>query len=119
MRRKKGSLLSIELNILRTATNLRVRGTTEFHGFMIAKEMVEQERARQLTGHGTLYKALDRLREMGYLSSRWEDPLAAAAESRPRRRLYQVTVAGQRALAKAEAMQAESLPNAEKGLAPW
>ncbi len=117
MRRKPGRLLSVELAILRTAIDLRAHDVQEFHGFMIAKEMVEREHARRLTGHGTLYKALDRLREMGFLVDRWENPMTAAEEGRPRRRLYRVTVAGQQALADADARDALDLPGAERGLA--
>jgi DNA-binding PadR family transcriptional regulator len=57
--------------------------------------MREQTRSRSLTAHGTLYKALGRLEELGLLVSRWED--AWAAEGRPRRRLYELTSAGARA----------------------
>jgi PadR family transcriptional regulator, regulatory protein PadR len=46
-----------------------------------------------------LYKALQRLEEAGLLASQWEDPDIAVAEGRPRRRLYEVTGAGERALA--------------------
>ena len=68
---------------------------------MIAKEVKEREEARLLTAYGTLYKALDRMEKAGLLRSRWEDPLAAASEGRPRRRLYEVTAAGQAAFAQA------------------
>ena len=74
MRRKPGHLLSVELAILRTAVGLRANGVQEFHGFMIAKEMVDGQHSRRLTGHGTLYKALDRLRQMGWWTvgrTRW------------------------------------------------
>ena len=100
MRRKKGSLIPTEVSILETAIDLRLRGTPQAHGFMIAKEMKEREGARLLTAYGTLYKALDRLEKAGYLNSRWEEPADAARESRPRRRFYWVTVAGEAALAE-------------------
>ena len=48
-----------------------------------------------LTSHGTLYKALGRMAKVGLLESRWEDPIIAADESRPRRRFYRVTAEGQ------------------------
>ena len=64
-------------------------GHATFHGFGLAQTMREQTGSRSLTGHGTLYKALGRLEEFGLLGSRWED--AAAAEGRPRRRLYELT----------------------------
>ena len=56
--------------------------------------MREQRGSRSLTAHGTLYKALGRLEEFGLLASHWED--AAAAEGRPRRRLYELTGEGAR-----------------------
>jgi hypothetical protein len=71
----------------------------EFHGYALARAILEQEAARRLTAHGTLYKALGRMEASGLLASRWEDAGAAAAERRPRRRLYGVTGGGERALA--------------------
>src|SRR5689334_5026069 len=89
-RRKPGTLLPLETEILEAA--LSMRGS--FHGFGLAQAMREQSGSRSLTGHGTLYKALGRLEEFGLLSSRWED--ATAAEGRPRRRLYDLTGQGVR-----------------------
>jgi DNA-binding PadR family transcriptional regulator len=73
------------------------------HGFLIARDVKERQAARLLTAHGTLYKALDRMQKAGLLESEWEDPLLAAAEGRPRRRLYRVTAAGEAALVRARA----------------
>ncbi len=101
MRRKEGTLIPIEILILETAIELAIRGTSQFHGFMLAKEMQERDEAKLLTAHGTLYKALDRMQKAGYLESEWEDPVVAARENRPRRRFYRVTPAGQAALIKA------------------
>jgi PadR family transcriptional regulator, regulatory protein PadR len=67
-------------------------GEATFHGFGLAQTMREQSGSRALMGHGTLYKALGRLEEFGLRTSRWED--AAAAEGRPRRRLYELTGQG-------------------------
>ena len=101
MRRKKGTLLPLEVSILQHGIDLAVRGAARFHGFMIAKEIKDREDAKLLTAHGTLYKALDRLQTAGLLESEWEDPLVAAQQGRPRRRLYNVTAAGEAALVKA------------------
>jgi len=90
MRRKSGALTPIEYSILNAAVNLYRQGG-EFYGFQIAKEIEDRDGARRLTGLGTLYRALDRLQEQGFLSRRWEDPAIAAQENRPRRRLYQLT----------------------------
>lgn len=103
MRRKAGSLIPLEEDILETGLALRRRGRAEFHGFLIAKEIQHERGADELTAHGTLYKALDRLERAGLLSSHWEDPDVAAEEGRPRRRLYTVTANGERALAAARA----------------
>ena len=91
-RRKPGTLLPLETEILGAALSMRRSGEATFHGFGLAQLMRGQSGSRSLTGHGTLYKALGRLEEFGLLTSRWED--AAAAEGRPRRRLYELTGQG-------------------------
>jgi len=101
MKRKPGSLIPLETSILAAGLAFRQRGEPEFHGFLIAKELQADTGARRLTAHGTLYKALDRMEKAGLVRSRWEDPEAAAREQRPRRRLYDVTPMGERALAEA------------------
>ena len=98
MRRKQGTLLPIEISILESGLELHGRQVPEFYGFLIAKQLTEREGARKLTAYGTLYKALSRMENQGLLTSRWEDPVNAAASGRPRRRLYQVTPSGQDAL---------------------
>jgi PadR family transcriptional regulator PadR len=101
MRRKAGALVPLEVSILQAALELRQRGLAEAHGFLLAKELRDGARARRLTAYGTLYKALDRLERAGYLASRWEDPLIAARDGRPRRRFYRVTLNGEGAFAQA------------------
>lgn len=98
-RRKPGSLLPLETEILATALTMRRGGDTAFHGFGLAHAMREQAASRSLTAHGTLYKALGRLEDFGLLTSRWED--AEAAQGRPRRRLYELTGQGARAAEQA------------------
>lgn len=89
-RRRPGALLPLELEILDTALRLQRAGEVRFHGFGLAQSMGEPSDGR-LIGHGTLYKALARLEEMGLLTSQWEhDP----PDGRPRRRLYELTAAG-------------------------
>jgi DNA-binding PadR family transcriptional regulator len=104
MRRKLGSIVPTERAILEAGLHLDTGGTHEFHGYMLAKQMRDDDAARRLIGHGTLYKALDRLELMGFLTSRWEDPALAANESRPRRRFYRVTTAGSKALSEAQSL---------------
>lgn len=95
MRRKPGSLVPLELEILEVACSR----TATFHGFELAKALAGSDRSRGLTSHGTLYKALGRLAEAGLLDAEWEDPEIALAEGRPRRRLYRITGDGARRLA--------------------
>ena len=99
-RRKPGTLLPLETEILEAALSM----DGGFHGFALAQGLREQRGSRGLTGHGTLYKALARLEEFGLFSSRWE--AAAAAEGRPRRRLYELTREGARAAEHARAAAA-------------
>ena len=110
MRRKAGSLVPLEVAILEAAMSLRGMGVAEPHGFLLARTMGDQSGAKRLTAYGTLYKALDRLERAGYLASRWEDPVYAAEASRPRRRLYRVTAAGEAALAAAHAAATSASP---------
>lgn len=91
--------MRLEAEILTAALALRRGGEDRFHGFRLAKVIAESDGARTLTAHGTLYKALGRLEAAGLLSSAWEEPDTAAAEGRPRRRLYEVTGAAERAVA--------------------
>lgn len=102
MRRKPGTLLPLEQQICIAARTLRRRGVETFHGFLIAKELRALAESRKLTAHGTLYRALARLEDMGLLTSQWEDPQRAADAGRPRRRLYRLTDDGLKAAAAAE-----------------
>ena len=57
---------------------------------------------------GTAYPALRRLEKAGLLRSDWEDEEEARAGGRPRRRSYELTTRGRRALPEAEAKLAEA-----------
>src|SRR5687767_12870524 len=50
---------------------------------------------------GTVYPALRRLEETGYLISKWEKQSIAQAEPRPARKYYELTRPGREALAEA------------------
>ena len=50
---------------------------------------------------GTVYPALRRLEDAGYVESRWEDHRVTQREVRPARKYYEVTQSGQAALAAA------------------
>lgn len=91
-RRKPGTLVPLETEILEAAALMLRSGSATFHGFGLAQTMREHAGSRSLTAHGTLYKALGRLEEFGLVASRWDD--SPAIEGRPRRRLYELTGAG-------------------------
>lgn len=90
-RRKAGALLPLESRILEAALATLRSGQGSFHGFGLAERLRADGETRSLTAHGTLYKALGRLEEFGFLGSTWED---AAVPGRPRRRLYALTANG-------------------------
>ena len=50
---------------------------------------------------GTVYPALRRLEEAGYLISKWEKQSISQAEPRPQRKYYELTRAGREALDEA------------------
>jgi PadR family transcriptional regulator PadR len=99
------SKIPLEISILETLLGLRAAGNLAAHGFFIAQLIQEATGARLLTAHGTLYRALHRLEQAGFLLSDWEDPCRALEQGRPARRLYKVTAAGEAALAHADAPQ--------------
>jgi PadR family transcriptional regulator PadR len=107
-RRKRGTLLPLETEILEVALSMLRSGQATFHGFGLAQTMREQSGSRSLTAHGTLYKALSRLEEFGLLISRWED--VPAVDGRPRRRLYALTSQGTHVAEQALAGNAAGSP---------
>ena len=115
-RRKPGTLLPLESEILGIALSMHRSGEPKFHGFGLASTMREQRGSRALTGHGTLYKALGRLEEFGLLASEWED--ADEAEGRPRRRLYELTGHGVRVAEQAGADEADAAAKRRPRVAP-
>jgi hypothetical protein len=118
MRRRQGQLLPIEVAILGVTVDAAGAGDGWIHGFAMAKELQSANGSRQLTAHGTLYKALGRLSDAGLLESRWEDADAALAEGRPRRRLYRITGAGRQALASSDAVPVDLAPGPTTRIAP-
>jgi DNA-binding PadR family transcriptional regulator len=111
VRRKPGSLVELEAQILAALVDQGTADGDELHGFGLARVMADRSGSKRLTGHGTLYKALARLEQAGAVSSRWEDSRLAAEEGRPRRRLYRVTGVGRSVL---RAHRAASAPPSTK-----
>ena len=111
MRRKPGTLVPLEVEILKIAVSRAAADRPEFHGFELAKLIAEDERSGKLLAHGTLYKALNRLADSGMLT--------ADCDGRPRRRLYRITVRGEHAAASAAISDApERVPVGRLGLEP-
>jgi DNA-binding PadR family transcriptional regulator len=99
-------LLPLEESVLEIGLRRLRDAEPEFYGFAVATEL--EEGGRRLTAHGTLYKVLERLERDGLLISRWEMP-EEFDESRPRRRLYQVSDKAALALSESRALQAPAL----------
>ena len=76
MNRKKGVLIPIEYDLLDVFKQFKIQGVDELYGFQI-HDNLERKSHRpyplNVVGFGTLYRALDRLGNMGYLTSRWEE----------------------------------------------
>ena len=58
----------------------------------------------------TVYTSLRRLEKRGFVHGRWEDPEIAETERRPRRRYYELTADGERALLEAAARLGKLVP---------
>lgn len=69
------------------------------YGFQILHELREKSKGFFDLKEGTLYPALRRLEERGFVESRWEEP-----ESGMPRKYYRITARGRRALAEALAV---------------
>ena len=61
VRRKPGSLLPLELELLRVTVDLQRAGHGDCYGYALAKALAADGEARRMIAHGTLYKALSRL----------------------------------------------------------
>jgi DNA-binding PadR family transcriptional regulator len=92
--RRKGdtALVPFEYQLLEAALALRASGIKDFYGYALLERL---EQTGQLLGQGfsTLYRALRRLDEMGYLKSRWANSADNGGAGRPRR-MYQLTGKG-------------------------
>ncbi len=82
------------------------------HGLGIAAEVELRTRERVALGAGTLYTALRRLRDDGWI----EEIEAPAGEHDPRRRFYKLAAMGRRVLSE-EALRLETLVSDARGKA--
>ena len=77
---------------------LSVLETSEAHGFEVLRRLDDAGCGALRMKEGSLYPALYRLEEQGYLTARWEEE---TNERRgPRRKLYKITRKGKRKLEK-------------------
>jgi PadR family transcriptional regulator PadR len=86
---KQGTLA---LMILRT---LSVLGS--LHGYGIARRIEETSKNRLSLNYGTLYPALLKLEQEGYISAEWKQ-----SENNRRAKFYALTAAGKKQLAREE-----------------
>ena len=84
---------TLALMILRT---LEVLGP--LHGYGVARRIEEVSKQKIQLNYGTLYPALLKLEQMGWISSKW-----GTSESGRRVRIYALTSAGRKQLQKEEA----------------
>jgi len=81
---------TLSLMVLRT---LDVLGP--LHGYGIARRIEETSRQRLTLNYGTLYPALIKLEQEGFIKGEW-----AASENNRRAKFYSLTAAGKRRLAR-------------------
>jgi transcriptional regulator len=73
------------------------------HGYGVARRIEETSRNRLTLNYGTLYPALLRLEQEGFIRSRW-----GSSENNRRVKFYELTRAGQRQIEKATAEWAQA-----------
>ena len=100
---KQGTLA---LMILRT---LEVLGP--LHGYGVARRIEETSKNRLTLNYGTLYPALLKLEQMGWISSKW-----GTSESGRRVKIYTLTRAGRAQLEKEEAQWQRAAGIVERSL---
>ncbi len=103
------NLTELEFMLLNT---LITEGRT--HPYALGRA-VEERAGRGVVSLGALYKALHRLAEVGYVDSEWESGEPREMK-RPRRRFYQVTGIGQKALARSARLRAALHSTGKRGL---
>jgi PadR family transcriptional regulator, regulatory protein PadR len=81
---------TLDLLILKTLDTLGA-----MHGYGIARRIEQVSEDLLELNHGTVYPALLRLEQRGWITSRW-----AASENNRRARYYSLTPAGRRELAR-------------------
>ena len=91
--RKDRLLGKLDLLVLRVLS-----GGDSMHGYAIAERIEQLSETVLQVGEGTLYPALHRMDEAGWIRSEW-----ASSDNNRRARYYKITAAGRRQLAGEEA----------------
>jgi transcriptional regulator len=89
MTSKQANLLQGTLDLL----VLRALGSGEFHGLGVSRRIEQITKGTFLVKPGSLFPALHRMEEAGWLSSFWGE-----SENNRRAKFYRLTKAGQRQL---------------------
>lgn len=87
---------STQQDVLRGTLDLLILKTLALepmHGWGISQRILELSRDSFQIGQGSLYPALQRLEQKGWIDSAWQ-----ASDSNRRARYYRLTAAGRRAL---------------------
>jgi len=94
MERSKGEILqgTLDLMVLKV-----LEGMGPMHGYGIARRLEQVSENMLEMNQGTLYPALLRLQQRGWISSKW-----GASENNRRARFYSLTKAGRKQLATEE-----------------
>ena len=100
---------TLALMILRT---LDVLGA--LHGYGIARRIEETSKNRLALNYGTLYPALVKLEQEGFIKGEWK-----ASENNRRAKYYALTAAGRRQLARETKEWNEMADLIAAFLAPW
>ena len=72
-----------------------LEGLGPLHGYGIARRIEETSKQRLVLNYGTLYPALLKLEQAGYIKPEWK-----ASENNRRAKFYALTAAGRRQLAR-------------------
>ena len=103
-RRRSGELTKNELFAFASIKSLLAGGDGEFYSALLDEQMELDGRPLPIA---SLYRALEHLQGVGYLTSRLESEALAAAEGRAPRRLYRLTANGRRASVEIEVVTEE------------
>jgi PadR family transcriptional regulator, regulatory protein PadR len=90
---------TLDLMVLKT---LQVMGA--LHGYAIARRIEQVARGSLALNQGTIYPALLRLEQKGWIGSEW-----GTSENNRRARFYSITRSGRRQLAKEAALWARTV----------